>query len=256
MNNKKKENKKNKRKIRFRGLLIVILFCYLIFSCGYYLYSKPIQNININGNKYLKDNYLIDYIDIKDTSIIKLNKKKIKNKLLELDIISDVEIKKNILGTLTIKVQEERALFYDYSNNSIILSNGKEIEYDNNYLGIPTLINYVPEDILEEFIHKLKLIDDEVLSIVSEIEYSPSMINDKVVDEKRFLFRMNDGNKVYINTINIEKFNNYLSIYEAVTNVNENVNGCLYLDSNSGDNLFNDCSKDIVVEEDTSEDEL
>ena len=37
-----------------------------------------------------------------------------------------------------------------------------------------------------------------------------SIVKDKIVDDKRFLLRMNDGNIVYINTINIEKFNNYL----------------------------------------------
>ena len=50
-----------------------------------------------------------------------------------------------------------------------------------------------------------------------------------------------DGNKVYINTINMEKINNYLSIYEAILNKSDVVKGCLYLDSNSENNHFNTC---------------
>ena len=71
-------NKKIKKKrIRFKGLLIIILFFYLIFSGFYYLWSLPIKNVNIAGNYYLKDNYLKDYLDIDDVSVIKLNKKEV-----------------------------------------------------------------------------------------------------------------------------------------------------------------------------------
>ena len=54
---------------------------------------------------------------------------------------------------------------------------------------------------------------------------------------------MNDGNIVYINTINIEKYNNYLEIYEALINKNGETNGCLYLDSNSENKHFNICDE-------------
>ena len=146
-----------------------------------------------------------------------------------------------------------KILFYNWSNKKIVLSSGKEIDYNKEYLGIPTLINYVPDEIYEEFINKLNLIDRETISLVSEIEYSPSTVNDKVIDDKRFLFRMNDGNTVYINTINIEKFNNYLEIYEVIVNKNGNVTGCLYLDSNSENKHFNNCESNPIVEEEVED---
>ena len=244
----KNDNKKRK-KIRLKGLLIVILFCYLISACIYYLWTKPLESISITGNYYLKDNYLISYLDVSNDSILKINKKKVKNKLLKLDLISDVSINKNFFGKLEIEIVEDKILFYNWNNKKIILSSGKEIEYDKEYLGIPTLINYVPEDIYNELIEKLNKIDREILSLVSEIEYSPSVVNEKIVDEKRFLFRMNDGNVVYINTINIEKINNYLEIYEVIVNKNGNVTGCLYLDSNSDNKHFNNCESNPVVSE-------
>ena len=64
---------------------------------------------------------------------------------------------------------------------------------------------------------------------------------------------MNDGNNVYINTINIEKLNNYLSIYEAIVSKNGDITGCLYLDSNSENNHFNNCESIVDSGEENGE---
>lgn len=235
------EKKNKKRKIRFRGIIVILLFFYLICAAFYSLWCMPIKNITIDGNNYLKDNYIISYLNIENKSIFKINKRKLKQKLLDLDLVSDAKIEKNYLGKLKITITEDKILFYNLNTKKIVLSSGKEIEYKDIYLGVPTLINIVKDVVYEEFIEKLNIIDEEVLSLVSEIEYSPSRVNDEIIDDKRFLFRMNDGNIVYINTINIEKFNDYLEIYEVITNKNGNIKGCLYLDSNSNNNHFNNC---------------
>lgn len=235
--------KKKKRKIKFGGLIVLILAIYLIITTGYYIYKLPIKRVVFNGNTYLKDNYLINYLEIDNKSIFNISKNSIKNKLLELDLISDVKVRKNYLGILYIDVIEDKVLFYNLNTKKIVLSSGNEVEKKFDYLGIPTLINYVPETLKKEFIEKLNRVNKEELELISEIEYSPSIINGKTVDDKRFLFRMNDGNVVYINTINIEKFNNYLEIYEALKNKNGDLKGCLYLDSNSENKHFNTCNE-------------
>lgn len=238
------DKKVKKKKIRFRGLIILVLVGYLFVTCIYYLWKMPIKEINITGNTYLKDNYLKSYLDIDKESIFKINSKKVKNKLLELDLISNVKIKKNYLGILNIQITEDKVLFYNAVIDKIILSSGKEIENNSNYIGIPTLINEVPKEIYEEFVERLNKINIETLKLVSEIEYKPYIVSEKIVDAKRFLFRMNDGNKIYINTTNIEKFNNYIELYEILVNKNGNVKGCLYLDSNRGDKIFNNCENE------------
>ena len=238
--------KKKKSKLKIGGAIVIILALYLISTIFYYLWTTPIKNINITGNTYLKDNYIINYLDIENESIIKISKGKVKEKLLQLDLISDVKVSKNYLGTLNIKVTEDKVLFYNWNNKKLVTSSGKEIDYNKEYLGIPNLINYVKDDVYAEFVKKLNKVDKEVLRMVSEMEYSPSIINGKIVDDKRFLFRMNDGNTVYINTINIEKINNYNEIYEAVANKSGEVKGCLYLDSNSENKHFGACD-DVKV---------
>ena len=245
--------KKKKRKIKLGGLLVLILAIYLLITLGIYIYKMPIKRVVVSGNTYLKDNYIIDYLDLDKSSILRVSKNSIKKKLKKLDLISDVNIKKNYLGILYLEVKEDKVLFYNLSSKKVILSSGKEIENDKEYLGIPVLINYVPDEVLEEFIDKFNRIDKENISLISEIEYAPSIINDKVVDDKRFLFRMNDGNVVYINTINIEKYNSYLEIYEALVNKSGDTKGCLYLDSNSENKHFNVC--DEVTKRSTPTDE-
>lgn len=247
----KQDKKKKKKKIRLKGLLIVILILYLTCSIIYYLWKMPIKKIEFVGNNYLKDSYLIDYLDIGDKSIINISKNNIKNKLLKLDLISDVFVYKNYFGSIKIEVVEEKILFYNWNTKLLTLSNGKEVSYNKDYLGIPTLINYVPEDIYKELVKKMALIDNDILVMVSEIEYSPSMANEKIIDETRFIFRMNDGNQVYINTINMEKINDYLTTYEAIVSKKGDIKGCLYLDSNSDNNHFNTCNS--IGDEDDGE---
>lgn len=242
-----KKEKSKKKKIRFKGLIVIILIIYLLFVSIYYLFSMPIKHIDINGNIYLKDSYIIDYLNIENKSFFNIRKKTIEDKLLKLDLISNVNVKKRLFGKIVIDVKEEKILFYDWNVKKIILSSKDEIEFSDKFLGIPTLINYVPEEVYNEFIIKLSSIDTNVISLISEIEYSPSVVNEKIVDDKRFLFRMNDGNKVYVNTINIDKFANYLDIYDVIVNKNGNITGCLYLDSNSENNYFNKCEMETIV---------
>ena len=241
-----KKNKK-KKKLKLSGLILIIFLAFLVSLFGYYLWTTPVKEINIKGNNYLKDNYLITYLDLNGKSVLSMSRSKIKKKLLSLDLVNSVKIHKNYLGKITIEIVEDTPLFYNLNTQKVILTNNKEVDYNDAFLGLPVLINVVPEDIYQEFINKISTIDKNVLSLVSEIQYSPSKINEKIIDDKRFLFRMNDGNTVYINTINIEKFNNYLEIYEVIANKNNGeVKGCLYLDSNSENNHFNKCEEEVV----------
>ena len=69
--------KKGKRKVNIIGLLIILLFIYLVASFAYYILSMPIKNIYISGNTILSDAEIIDLADIKSyPSILKDNKRR------------------------------------------------------------------------------------------------------------------------------------------------------------------------------------
>jgi len=228
--------KTKKRKLNIRGVLVIVLVLYLIGSFLYYLINLPIKNIVINGTSYLTDAEVIETANIKNyPSIFRLNTRKIKKNLKKMDLVSEVKIKRSIFGKITFDITEERILFLNRNNNKLVLANGYEINNNNNYAGYPILINYVPDKILKEFVEKFAKIDDNILPLIGEIEYSvekfinPDTKEEIVSNSKRFLLRMNDTNSVYVDIINLKKLNNYLSYYSTTS---DNVHGIFYLDSN------------------------
>lgn len=227
--------KQTKPKINKVALIVLILFVYLFFSFAYYLWQLPIKNIYIHGNKYLSDATIIETAGIKDyPSLMRTSRKKVKKKLLKNEYIDDVKIKKSITGKITINVKESKPLFYDKTLNKIVLLNKKTVDNDLS-IQLPTLINSVPSENYNKLIEKFNEVDYDVILQISEIEYSPDIINDKVIDPDRFLLRMNDGNSAYINPVNIKKFNEYFKNYDMVP---DGVKGTFYFDSNSGNVMF------------------
>lgn len=57
-----------------------------------------------------------------------------------------------------------------------------------------------------------------------------------MIDNTRFLLRMNDKNTVYMNTINITQLNKYIEICSAILATQGNTSGILYLDSSTEEN--------------------
>jgi cell division septal protein FtsQ len=84
------------------------------------------------------------------------------------------------------------------------------------------LINFTPDIVYEHLVKKMSLVNDEVISRMSEIEYKPNE-----VDEERFLISMNDGNYVYLNIEKFESVNDYIIIMKKF----KHMKGILYLDS-------------------------
>ena len=98
-------------------------------------------------------------------------------------------------------------------------------------------VNYVPDDIYMDLIKGLKNIDSDVRALISEIEYSPSKDNaGEILDDTRFILRMNDGNTVHMNTININKLNSYINIFSTTDMPSKK--GVLYLDSRTENVVF------------------
>ena len=99
---------------------------------------------------------------------------------------------------------------------------------------MPTLVNYVPSDIYEELINKMSMTNKDVISLISEIEYSPDIKDDVTINDSRFILRMSDGNHVYIDLVNFENLDNYKVIYSSLDE-----KGVLHLDGvYSGNNTI------------------
>lgn len=214
--------KRVRKKFNFGKFILFILIICLSYFGIKYLCSIKTKNIIIVNNNYYSDEEIIETAGIEDyPKFITLSRKKIKNKLSSLDLIEDVEIKKEFGFVLRITIKEKKILYYIRSNNEYKVSDNKNYSLDN-VNGVPTLINYVPEEVEKKFVTKLKEVDSNIINMISEIEY-----NKTSYDSERFLLYMNDGNEVYITVSRTNLLNKYV---EIVTKL-DNKKGILYLDS-------------------------
>jgi len=227
-----------KRKLNIKALIILLLIIYIIVMFFYTIFTSPIKNIYIKNTALLKDNEIIEVAGIKNyPSWFKINNKKLEKKIKSLELVESVKVKKTLTGKLIINIKEAVPLFYNRNTDKVVLSNNKEVE-NNKYLGIPTLINYVPNDLLTKFINKFSLINSDIINMINEIEYNPDIQKNEttgesiVIDSERFLLRMNDTNIVYVNIINMERLNDYKEIFASIGDER----GVLLLDSYVEDN--------------------
>ena len=222
--------KKVKKKLNKKALLVVILVLYLFIMAFYYAFNLPVKLIIVRGNSYISDEKIIKSSKIKDdTKLISLSSKSVIKNIKEIPMIENVKVTKHLNGKIVLEVSEAAVLYYKALENVYILENGNKTS-NIDIIGIPTLVNYVPSDIEDSFIKKLKNIDKDILYKVSEIEYSPDIKDDTIIDKNRFLLRMNDGNYVYINLANINNLNKYDEIYATL---DDSSKGVLNLDSSS-----------------------
>ena len=226
-------NKRKKRKIKYKNLIFLIFIIGLVFFCFYAIFNINVKNIYVKGNELLTDQQVIDAAGLKNyPKIMSVNKKKLKSKIEDDVYINSAKIKfKKFRQEITIEVTENKPiLFYEY-DHTYLLSDGSEVS--DKYV-VPTLINQTPDTILKKLLTKLNSLDDDVLERISEIRYYPSN-----VDEELFYLIMNDGNYVYINFNSFNKLNNYIDILKAF----DNKKGTLHLDSGDYLELFDSKNK-------------
>lgn len=220
-----------KRRLRFKPLLRLLIVILIFFGVLFYLLNLDIKNIYIKGNEQIKDVEIIEKAGIKDyPKIFRVSAHKMKKNIKTMPLVEDVKIRRNIFGRITIEVKERKVLFFYKYDNKYVTDNGARIDNDNNYVGLPTLINFTPDTILEGLIKGLTKVDYEILKMVNEIEYSPYKNKiGNIIDNNRFILKMNDLNTVYIDIPNIKNLNKYTSII-ATPDMEKN-KGYVYLDT-------------------------
>lgn len=215
----KKRVKRKFNPLKFLSFIAFIIICYFLTM---YLLDIKTKNIVVLNNNYYSDEKIIETAGIESyPKFLSLNTNKIKKKLLKLDLIENVTIKKKWNFVLELTIKEKKILYLVRSENKYRLSDNKLYDLDD-VLSVPTLINYVPESNEKKFVKAFKNIDNNIISMISEIEYSKTSY-----DSDRFLLYMNDGNMVYVTTTKLKSLNKYVDIVSKL----ENKKGILYLDS-------------------------
>lgn len=217
----KKIKKKRKLRIfRLLGILLVLSLSYLLID-GYL--DTKIQNIVIKNTVYLKDQAILEMAGISDyPSFYWTSSKSIKRRLLSSPYIKDVVVKKQFYHCLEITIEEYQVLFKKESDGKFVLENKEEIVPDHSILGIPSLMNYVPDTKYDVFVQKMSEVKKQIRFKISEMEYVPNEF-----DKDRFLLYMDDGNSVYLTLTKFEMINYYDDVLPQL----EGKKGILYLDS-------------------------
>ena len=224
-----KKEKRVKRKIKWKVLVKLSFFLFFVGLIVILFKEYPTKHIIVNGNINLSDLEIIKIINYQDyPPLFSQSSSKIKENLVSNFFIHDAKVRKNFLGELILDIDEALPLYYEKGKKQLVLSDGSKIA-TNNLQGVPLLLNDIPEYIEKKLIDSLKKVDSDTIKLISEIKYDPWKSGDVVIDDTRFFLVMNDKNHVYINTINMEKLNNYLEIYATL----ETQKGTLYLDSSS-----------------------
>ena len=221
MSNNIKLTKKVKRKrLNVPRLLVIILFIYILVCAGMYVYKQPINHYEIIGNEHVSDVEIL-----RSTGLYKYP-----SYVYFTPLIKSAKISYRWNFTIRIEIEENKPLFLVKATNQICLADGSLIDNDNTVVGIPTLLNTTPESVMKLFANNLNEVDDGVLYMINEIEYSPSYSStNQVIDENRFLLSMTDKNLVYVTAKKTNLLNKYLDII-ATSQITGN--GTLYLDGN------------------------
>ena len=246
-----KKQQKKKKKLRVKVLLKLILFvCLVAFSINY-IKDLRVKNIYITGNINIKDVTIIETLGIKDyPKILDISPSKLEKQLASLPLVDKAKVKRNILGKLTINIEETKILFFYKYNNKYITANNKSIEDDISYIGVPSLINFTPDTVFDDLVVGLNKIDYNIVKMIGEMEYTPYKSEEgQTIDNNLFTLYMNDGNIVKIDTVNIKNLNKYNTIYTSLE-MNK-VKRIVYLDTilNEGDGIYSKTLESLKKEE-------
>lgn len=222
---------KKKKKFNIAKALVFILIIYIVICGAVFVYEEPVRHYEITGTKVLSDIEIIRELELEEyPSFISINTSRLEKILNDNVLIKEADVSYGWNFKLNIDIVENPPMFIVKDLHQICLSDGTLIDDTEEFFGLPTLLNFTPDSIMEILATNLNEVDEGVRYLISEIEYKPSYNDEgKMIDDKRFLLSMNDKNMVYITAKNTKSLNKYLDIIAA-----EQVNssGTLFLDSN------------------------
>lgn len=224
-----KNKKIKKKKLNIVRTLVFILFIYIIICLGFYIYKKPVRHYEIIGNNLISDVEILRELNLENyPSFISVNTRRLSKKLKNNPLIKEAKVSYFWNFYIKIEIEENKPLFVVKTNNKICLSDGTLIDYRDDFIGLPTLLNVTPDNIMKMLANGLNEVDDGILYTISEITYRPSYNSkNKIIDENRFLLSMNDKNLVYITAKNAKILNRYLDI---IATKQLTSNGTFFLD--------------------------
>ncbi len=141
-----KTKTEKKKKINFARIIVVILFIYSLVCMGLYLYKEPVRHFEITGNTVLSDVDILREAGLSHyPSYVSVNPKKVAKKLESNPLIKKATVVYELHFYIHIEIEENKPLFLIKSTNQVCLADGSLIDYRDDFICIPTLLNDTPE---------------------------------------------------------------------------------------------------------------
>ena len=201
------------------------MFFLLVISIIYFQSPlSKIKDIHVSGNSFIPTSDIVEASNLTDKTVIfNLQKDDIKERILTLPEVKNVEVSIKFPNDVSIHIEEYRQLGYIMQEGTLkpLLETGTVNNYLNgamNPIG-PVLTNFNDKAILNVLVKQLKTMDEEIRNSISEIIYTP-----KETDKYSVIAFMNDGYEVHgtLRTF-AEKMRYYPALVKQLTPENKGI---------------------------------
>lgn len=210
-----RERRRKRSNLKF--LILIIIFIVTLFLLLYFQSSySQIKKITVTGAENVKIENYVEKSSLKiGDSIWGFSKKDVEKKIKEFSWVKDVNVKRKLLTTVEIQVEEYKKVAYISIDNSFhpVLESGdivKDKVY-NDPMDAPVFINFNDEKVRNALIKELSKLDSSILLLISEIYSNGSK------DPYGIKLLMNDGYEVRADITSLaSKLNYYPSIVAQI----------------------------------------
>ncbi|GIO21879.1 cell division protein FtsQ/DivIB [Oceanobacillus sp. J11TS1] len=186
--------KQARKKKANRRLIFYLSIFFLLIAIIVYLQSpwSEIRSIEVSGNVFLTDEYIIDASGLKEGSNIwSMNKSSVVEQIEKDSVIEKASISRDFPRTVHIDVEEKSVLGYvkEGKDNYPVLSDGQIIQKNAKDFtsNAPLMIGFNEEQ-LTELTAEMMDIRPSIFNMISEIEW-----NDSDQEEMHITLYMSDG---------------------------------------------------------------
>lgn len=242
------QDKKKKRKKRWRRIKRFVFFGTLIFGTVYFVsdFSK-VKSLSVSGNTYYSNSDILNMADLSyETRYVIMPKFLITWNLEKHSLIDRVEVTKNWQGAIHVAVTEKKILgsYKDSEGKVYAIVVGdpyEKIEVDKAHLSAmshyPVLGDF-DEEHLQKLVNSFKInkreVNIDMISMISEIQP-----HSRSYDEHMVKLVMQDGNTLYSSYDGIPLLNDYKQVLRS----SNKSHVCMELDETNASIYESTCDK-------------
>jgi len=244
---------KRRRRTNLKFTLLIVVFVFILLVLLYFQSSiSEIKKITINGPSLKDEAFYEEALSVKvGNSMWGFKQQELENELLSLPWVKSVEVKRKLLSTVQIDIEEWEKVAYVVENGDFypVLENGETLkdEQENVPIDAPIFNDFEDEELRKRLLKELGKLDHSVLAMISQITVSV----DKTDPYAITLF-MNDGYEVRADLTTLaSKLNYYPSIIAQISTDEQSEKGIIDIEVGTYYKAYSDVYKTSIEGEDS-----